>query len=333
MTSFAIPAMERRFYLLPSIFISLTLWSSQVSCFERIWESESLFSLDEQRNIQSSVEKMRTHYAGPGGLHRFLINPYRHCLIYDRIGRHWGNISVENALSDRDFCVSRFAAFLPTDYHVPSTGGAAKRLSYINGVNCVDPEFEEVNASLDNVLNAFIPLFEKVLTDLHRNHPLPRRIAGTCHYSEWDEPESPDFSDDEEALSSYLNDLNLWSLNRPIDLPDVPASGYPGNLHRRQFHVSLAGKTLQVIFMLREYNLVRPFLRDCVYLLMDIYFQHEGLETPPADWTVEGMKNESVVACGYHICSLVLTSLLCFVRLYNSDSFILNSRKISRIYK
>ena len=117
--------------------------------------------------------------------------------------------------------------------------------------------FVDVYESFDKTLNSFVSLFEKVLTDLHRNNPLPQRIRGSSYYTQWDEPESPEFSDDEEALSSYMRDLNLWALIRPINLPDIPKNGYPGNLHHRNFRVRLNGKMLQVYYKLTEYRLVR----------------------------------------------------------------------------
>jgi len=307
MIYFVILRMGRKW--LPLCFVLVNLLnssSSRVSCFERIWESDCIISSDDQRKLLSSVEKMRLNYKGPQTIQRFLINPYRYCLNYKRLGHH-NKTSGEDRSETRDFGLSTHLACLPTDYYIPSTGEPAKRSSYINGVNCVDPEFTDVYTSLDGILNAFVPLFEKVLTDLHRNHPLPRRIVGTCHYSEWDEPESPDFSDDDEALSSYLSELKLWSMNRPIELPDISESGYLGTLHRRQFHVSLAGKTLQVYYSLMEYDLVSSSSHQpSIFVDHGIFWGEKMTILPPTSWTVEGMKNENVVACGYYVCSLVM---------------------------
>ena len=61
--------------------------------------------------------------------------------------------------------------------------GAVFHKSYINNI---DPFLTEVYKTLELVLARFIPLFELVLTDLHRSNPLRQRILGTYHYRVWD---------------------------------------------------------------------------------------------------------------------------------------------------
>jgi hypothetical protein len=101
-----------------------------------------------------------------------------------------------------------------------------------------------------------VPLFSHVLTDLHRNNPHPRRIQGHCRYIEWDEPEPPEHSDDEDGWSAYERDVRHWVMHRPIEIPDVPTNGYPGGLESRKYAVDLHGRTLQVVVHVSEIRLV-----------------------------------------------------------------------------
>lgn len=126
-------------------------------------------------------------------------------------------------------------------------------LSYINNL---ESRHTSLYRSLETALSAFIPLFEHVLTDLHRNNPLSLRIKGPCRYTEWEEPEPPEYSDDEEGWELYEREMRYWVLHRPISLPDVE-TGYPGGLEHRNHTVNLRGRTLQVVVSVSEIRLVR----------------------------------------------------------------------------
>jgi hypothetical protein len=106
------------------------------------------------------------------------------------------------------YFVSQKFTFLPTDFSVSITG-RVKFLSYINNLN---PSRTFLYQSLENLLGCCVPLFSHVLTDLHRNNPLPQRIKGHCRYTEWDEPEPPEHSDDEEGWSAYERDVQHWAM-------------------------------------------------------------------------------------------------------------------------
>jgi hypothetical protein len=45
-------------------------------------------------------------------------------------------------------------------------------------------------------------------------------------------------------------------MNRPIQLPDLPSTGYPGGIENRKFNVTLRGRMLQVIVEVTETRLV-----------------------------------------------------------------------------
>ncbi|TFK26686.1 hypothetical protein FA15DRAFT_667162 [Coprinopsis marcescibilis] len=260
----------------------------QVSCFERIWESDSLIDWEILPTLRQDLSKLSKHRPHPLVTQQLnvstLINPLLYCLVY---GRTLVSVSRGNpprpvlapALTDIYSVCSQFAV-LPSDVSI-SEDGTASFLSYINDL---DPdEHRDLYISLGTLLSKSIPLFEHVLTDLHRNNPLPQRIPGAAHYTVWDEPDPPEHSDDEEGWIKYEINMRNWVLERPIQLPDVPDSGYSKDLERRRHVVSLKGKRLQVITRLSHLRI-----------------KSGQPEIQPA-WGVEGMRNERVVACALHI--------------------------------
>lgn len=230
---------------------------SQVSCFERVWESvtnadsTTLSALTDAFNLL----KADKNFAEDISI-KVIVDPTLHSLVYDHT-----LVSLHPSLRTHPpppltdiYTLSQKYALLPADVFVSSTGDA-KFLSYINDVN---PQLHEsIYQSIECALTSFIPLFEHTLTDLHRNNPLPQRIQGTCRYTVWDEPDPPEHSDDEEGWVNYEREMRQWSLNRPISLPDVPLSGYPGGIERRKHSVSLNSKRIQCIVNVSEYQTVR----------------------------------------------------------------------------
>lgn len=150
------------------------------------------------------------------------------------------------------YFTAKKSVFLPTDFSV-SSAGSVRAISYINNL---PPCEVKTYLAIEKLLGACIPLFGHVLTDLHRNNPLPQRIKGACRYTEWDEPEPPEHSDDDEGWTSYEHELRRWVMHRPLSLPDVPPSGYPGGLEQRRHTVNLNGRMLQVVVDIYEHRLV-----------------------------------------------------------------------------
>lgn len=176
----------------------------------------------------------------------------------------------------RDYSVSKEYAFLPTDFSVSSTG-RVEALSYINNL---DPRQTTLYHGIELLLEKSIPLFSHVLTDLHRNNPLYQRIKGPCRYTEWDEPEPPDHSDDEEGWVIYERDIRLWIMQRPIQLPDVSPAGYRGGLESRRHIVDLSGRTVQMVVHAYEICLVR---RVFLHIADDLtpFHEHKSLQATP----------------------------------------------------
>ncbi|KAK0466274.1 uncharacterized protein EV420DRAFT_1617565 [Desarmillaria tabescens] len=224
----------------------------QVSCFERIWESESLL----EHSIVSSLDH-ELYSLAPNSTKGTakLINPYTCPLVYDRSisADLQGNPTPISPPADTTYSVSRKFALLPTDVQLT----ASNHLELLYYINDLHPRHTSLYGLLSTTLSAFIPLFEHTLSDLHRNNPLPQRIPGRSWYSQWTEPEPPEFSDDEEGWALYELDMWHWMSHRPINLPDVPKDGYQGGLEERKHVVKLGGRRLQVVIGASETRLVR----------------------------------------------------------------------------
>ncbi|KAL4250305.1 Protein of unknown function DUF4246 [Abortiporus biennis] len=245
-----------------------------VSCFDRIWESTSLI---------------------PPELQLLLFSELSSILRQEEDGGHRYNtdgdltpICKPATPSEHTYATSFKSAWIPTPFTISPSNKPhqASRLSYINGI---DPCRLHLYSLIEDCLTRSIPLFEHVLADLHRNNPLHQRIKGHCRYTEWNEPEEPEYSDDEEGWLNYEREVRQWALQRPLEVPDIPESGYPGGIDYRKYTVSLRGTTIKVIVRATDISL-KP----------DSPTPFTG-----TTWHVEGMKNERIVACVFHCLSTV----------------------------
>ena len=187
-----------------------------------------------------------------------------------------------------------------------SSAGIASFTSYINNLH---PSCTTLYAHLETLLTSFLPLFEHTLTDLHRSNPLAQRIQGPYKYTVWDEPDEPEFSDDEEGWAAYDREMRDWEMTRPIHLPDIPDAGYPGGLERRNYMVNLKDRKLQVIVQVSDTRLVGGILYINIHTHQTLHSflikQPGGPGFPGTPWHVEGMRNERIVACGLYFVSVV----------------------------
>ena len=225
------------------------VFSRQVSCHDRIWETDSLLVRGERIALDDAVIWLRRQHRERSP--PLLADPCRHAIIFSRTRTKTGAI-VEKPGAD-DYSVSTSFASLPTDVRLSRDGTSTKILSYINGI---DPHFSKVYAELGKLLSRAIVLFEKVLTDLHRNNPMRQRITGTYSYAEWDEPDPPEDSDDEEGWEIYDKEMARWIETRPVVLPDVPEEWFHDDLTARKHVVCLGGRDIQVIFKIIDLTLV-----------------------------------------------------------------------------
>lgn len=217
---------------------------------------------DDLRRLLSDLEHLPTCTRSDNGSTINLIDPLLYCLVYNKTlvsYNHRAPRTIPPPPTTDIYTVCPRFALLPSDVSIDFSG-KAKFLSYINNLHKED--HSPFYTLLETLLSKFIPLFEHTLTDLHRNNPLPQRIPGPCKYTVWDEPEPPEYSDDEEGWSTYEREMRHWVMNRPIQLPDVPNSGYPGGIEGRKFIINLRGRRLQVIVDVTETRLVRLTTAD-----------------------------------------------------------------------
>lgn len=248
-------------------FVSL-IRCSQVSCFERIWESNSILDRSTKGKLHNELNVLRKHNLGRAkdgdGVTTTVIDPFRHCLVYNRTlvsYQHRQPRSLPAPPSDIYTVSSKFS-LLPTDVSI-SPAGSVKFLSYVNDLH--PQAYASLYDTLETTLARLIPLFEHTLTDLHRNNPLTQRIPGACRYTVWEEPDPPEYSDDEDGWTNYEREMRQWVMSRPLLLPDVPVTGYPGGLEFRKHVVSLRGRNVQVIVKASDVRLVSL----CVTLTSD----------------------------------------------------------------
>ncbi|PFH49666.1 hypothetical protein AMATHDRAFT_76049 [Amanita thiersii Skay4041] len=260
----------------------------QVSCFERIWESTSLLDdlttvhfLEEVDILFESKKNSATNTGGRCEI--FLVDPYLYPFIYDRTFTFIGGdeLGIRTLSGPVFFATSTKFSLLPTDVHISENYEGATFLSYINDLH---PARHKVMYSLlSKLLCKLVPLFERTLTDLHRNNPLKLRIPGSYCYTEWDEPDPPEHSDDEEGWVNHQEEIKKWELSRPIKLPDVPETGYPGGVEDRNHRVYLRGRTIQIVTE-----------------ILDIRLEPGSQAIPESDWRVQGTRNECIAAIGVH---------------------------------
>lgn len=146
-------------------------------------------------------------------------------------------------------------AYLPTAWSVSSLPDPY-RVTAQGYINDLPPSLPSMHENIETVLTKALPLFEHVLTDLHRDNPLCHRIPGGCKYKEWEEPDEPEHSDDEDGWAQYHKEMGHWAMNRPIVQPDLAEAGYQGGLEDRRGDVSLRGRTIKVVTQLTEIRLV-----------------------------------------------------------------------------
>ncbi|KAF9486340.1 hypothetical protein BDN70DRAFT_773656, partial [Pholiota conissans] len=263
----------------------------QVSCFERIWESSSILDPDITTSLNTAFDGLQPQSLidPEDDVTWHIIDHRLHCLVYGRtLVSHPNGSTLETVSSPSSsdvYTTSTSFALLPSDVFVREKDSSisVRFLSYINNLH---PKHRGTYTLLETLLGGFIPLFEHALTDLHRNNPLVQRIPGNCRYTVWDEPDTPEHSDDEEEWEKYEREMRQWALNRPIDLPDVPSSGYRGGLENRRHIVSLYNRVIQIFVNVSEIKLhpQEPFFMG-------------------VPWHVEGMRAERIVACGFHCLS------------------------------
>lgn len=199
-------------------------------------------------------------------------------------------LQVAQPPTGTDTTSARFA-WLPTDFLVGASG--VKALGYINNIPASDAALV---SAVESIVGAFVPLFERVLTDLLPENRIPLRVPDEYEREETDKPKRENY----ETLEAYDAAYDDWYENgRPIVFP-VPGE-YAGTLQHRSKEFSLRGRKIQVIVKLANIILVRPE-RGCACSYTDAYSPQtpETPNYPGGSWHVEGMSNEKIVASGIY---------------------------------
>jgi hypothetical protein len=153
--------------------------------------------------------------------------------------------------NSNDYSMSRKFQWLPTDFIVSPDGKSAKTVDYINNLHPI--RHSELHNVLEEIVAAYIPLFEHVLTDtIFENNASPQRTSNK--YS-W-EPRKPfrptDIDLDSQEFQKIRKD---WKKNRSIVLPDVTPYRL-GSLEGRALNYKISGRKVQIVVKLANIVLV-----------------------------------------------------------------------------
>ncbi|QRV92052.1 hypothetical protein RhiJN_20070 [Ceratobasidium sp. AG-Ba] len=284
---------------------------AEVSCYDKIWQSDTLVPESLNRRLIEGAAKLenvpdseKDWHPRSNGQVLDLVHPSLYPIVYNRTLAYSTSTSEleKRVLSpiqmpplpepvdrwdkwegteDTNYHISHRFQWLPTDFKISSDGNSAGSIEYINNL---DPgRYPDIHSTIEDLVAAFVPLFERVLTDsIPENHAVPERVPNQYSYNETYAPE-PEWSqhlDDDQNEAIYKQ----WASGRPYFGPDVRPMGYEmGSLERRKFRYKLAGKTIQVIVK-----------------MANIYLTPENPVYQGGSWHVEGMWNEAIAVSGIY---------------------------------
>ncbi|KAJ6466047.1 hypothetical protein C8R47DRAFT_1154290 [Mycena vitilis] len=291
---------------------------SGIECgpFDAIWYSDRLISNQVSDRLRAAVadlenvpEHLKDWHPGANGQVLDLVHPSLYCIVYgqttyaDLTPLQPPEYTPPETMGwddwDRTVPVSDKFCWLPSDFSVDATGGSVKLVSpYINNLH--PTKHKTLYPLIESVLSAFIPLFERVLSQINgENQDLYRDIvpgsgriktkmtSGTwtgynrkyagvtvpCIWSKGD-------VEWEEGMSDAQ--YNKLREEAPKVLPEA-FEEYAGELEKTIVPYSLRGKTVQ-----------------CIIKLANIHLTPEDPEYQGGSWHVEAMLNERIVASGIY---------------------------------
>jgi len=184
-----------------------------------------------------------------------------------------------NRRSEEDYSLSKKYQWLPSEFRINNDGTVAIE-SYINNLHPV--QHAELYGVIEKIFAAFVPMFNKVLTDLINLQNKKNRITIDSDWYESLEdykrknPSETTLDNSEDEEDYYEED---YYDNRDIIIPDVKQFTPPSV----KTVIDLKGKQLQVIVKLANIELTP-----------------DNPNYPGGSWHVEGMKNENIVASGIY---------------------------------
>lgn len=211
-----------------------------------------------------------------------VVDPYAYPLVYGKTPA----LTKENILKETPQPKSWYYAFSTRFSYLPTTFSIAESTEpcrataqgYINGV---PPHMPSMSQNIETIVAKAVPLFEHVLTDLHRDNPSHQRITGGCKYDEeTDAPQEPEPSADDESWASYDKAAQEWAAARVLIQPDVPEEGYSKSFGERKTRVSLRGRKVNVVVRMTEIRLVSTLKIFALVHVTRILYIASGLPIP-----------------------------------------------------
>ncbi|KAJ7021445.1 hypothetical protein C8F04DRAFT_1140843 [Mycena alexandri] len=264
-------------------------------CSEAIWYSDRLISDDVLQRLKRSVKALedvpdsqKDWHPGSYGQVLDLVHPSLYCVVYNRTRAYLrGNRTTANFLpvralvEDEEPWTSHDFCWLPSDFTIDSDGTVALASTYINNLHPVHAPLYRV---IEEVLTAFVPMFERVLGDANREGArLPFSDTGRLQEVRciWG-PDGELFPEEEPGSGEDENEFHdKFLATIPPVMPE--ANEYTGQLEAGFKPVDLRGRTVQ-----------------CIIKLANIHLTTENPQYAGGSWHVEGMANEKIVASGIY---------------------------------
>ncbi|KAJ7213212.1 hypothetical protein B0H12DRAFT_1194877 [Mycena haematopus] len=287
--------------------------------FDAIWYSDRLISSEVSDRLRAAVvelenapDDLKDWHPRSNGQVLDLVHPSLYCIVYGRTRYsdftkptppplfeppnvdHWVMDQVRQLTS-----ISESFCWLPSDFSIDATDGSVKLVSsYINNLH--PTKHKAMYPIIESVLSSFIPLFERVLSqingqdkDIFRDIPpgsgrmKTKMECGTWagySYKYAGETIPCIWSEGEVKWSSGLTDAEYTKLceEAPKVLPES-FEEYTGELEKTIAPYSLRGKTIQ-----------------CIIKLANIHLTVQNPEYKGGSWHVEAMLNERIVASGIY---------------------------------
>ncbi|CAF2713941.1 unnamed protein product [Rotaria sp. Silwood2] len=284
--------------------------SMEMSTVDGVWQSDELIPIDMKesliacvKNLENIPESEQDWHPGTNKQILDLVHPSLFCFVnqitriindknriinVDNALEHIGDGQIidineeESSLTNKrrktfiDYTESTTYQWLPAEFNI-SKDGQVTIESYINNLHPI--EHKQLYQSIEQICEHFIPMFNKVLTDLVYNNNKRNRIFVDSYSRSSDSHTTDDDDDDDlgETPRLYI---------REFQMPSSKSSS-----------IDLRGRKLQIIVK-----------------LANIILTPDNSKYPGGVWHVEGMENEHIVATGifYYFSSNITQSELQF---------------------
>jgi len=293
----------------------------QPSLFDCIWEASSMTNTELTRILRAEIKVLRSKEPDwhPDSNEQVLdlVHPSMYCIRYNKTvaANADGSSSTvkptlgtvpEGVVHLEDWYVgSKTTCWLPTDFIVSEDGTRTKSRRYINNVHPIAQK--DLRSALEDLLAAFIPLFDRVLSDVIQPIGPRTTVDQLSTIVKDNEPKNADgqpiieYGGDEEDEARF----EKWVEEEAVyKHPEVPYLNHdPPLLHRGQ-GLTLKGRQIQVITKIAEIQLTP-----------------EKPDYPGGSWHVEGLLNESIAATGilYLESENITASRLAFRKAFHFD--------------